>query len=154
MSGYVYFLRALALEYPEDEYLIHCMRGSGLDKLANLPNVQILYIKEFAGKEFMRFYNNQWNIKKIVRQYRPDLILSTNIGPYIRTGVPQVLHLMNAFQWCDLPITKYHPKSKLSILTLRYFFRRSLCKCDAAIVESPLVRDEVGRIPGRPAKSR
>ncbi len=152
LSGYIYLLRALVQEYPEDEYLIHCVRGSGLDKLKDLPNVQILYMNEFVSKEFMRFYHNQWNINNIVRRYRPDLILSTNIGPYIRTGIPQVLHLMNAFQWCDLSKIKYHPQGKLFIFAMRLFFRRSLRKCDVAVVESPLVRDEVGKIRGAPSR--
>jgi glycosyltransferase involved in cell wall biosynthesis len=64
-----------------------------------------------------------------------------NIGPYVHSGVPQVLSLHNAYQVYPFEYTRYHPKNRIRVSALRWFFRRSLAASDGVIVQTNLMRD-------------
>jgi glycosyltransferase involved in cell wall biosynthesis len=70
----------------------------------------------------------------------------------VHTGIVQVLHVLNAFQWHEPSIIRFHPRHAFHVHAMRLLFRRSLRRCDAAVVETPWVAEGVRQIPLAPSR--
>lgn len=151
MSNVALLLRAMAHEFPEDTLDLACTRGAVPDDVSGAPNVRIHIIGGKVPLELQRVSFETRRIRQFAKQLAVDVIWSLNIGPYIRTGIPQVLSLHNAFQvypWEDC--ARYHPSPAAKLAALRLFFRRSLQCSDGLIVQTPLMEEYVRRIAGVP----
>jgi len=157
VANYSLLFRAWAEEYPGDELVIFCNREvaryyESRLRFLDLPNVRV--ISWYAGflKEPLRFWFHTFGLRRYIRRYSPDLIYSINIGPYFATKVPQVIQLNNSFQVCDWSLVRYHPKNRFYVAILRFFFRRSLAKCNAVVVQTELMRELLKSIPCSPER--
>jgi glycosyltransferase involved in cell wall biosynthesis len=146
-------LVALASEFPEDQIDVVCTEASVPFKEPPPSNIHVHVLDARLPHEAQRLLFETFQVARLARRLRADVIWSLNVGPYIRTGIPQVLSLHNAFQvypWREC--AKYHPGSAPVLAGLRAFFRRSLRCSDAAIVQTPLMREYLGRISGAPER--
>ena len=146
-------LRALAEEYSQDHIDVVCPHAAIPGILSSLPNLQVHPLLSRLPLEAKRLIFESQQVGALARRLRADVIWSLNVGPYVRTGIPQVLSLNNAFQvypWRDC--ANFHPKSRAVLAGLRWFFRHSLRRSDAAIAQTPLMRQYLQRIPGSPRR--
>ncbi len=145
-------LHAMATEFPDDELIIICSEDSLLWPLGELANVHIVPFKSGISKEWSRFCLERFCISRIAYEYKADIIWTYNAGPYVRTGIPQVLMVCNSFQVYPWLVAKYHPRSRLTLAALRWFCRRSIRCCDAVQVETPVLVEYIRRISGVPER--
>lgn len=150
MASVAMLLKAIARQFSEDHIIIICTRGSGLEDLVEIHNVEVLTISAGIGKEATRCYLDTFGISRVAHQYDVDVIWSANIGPYIRTGFPQVLSVTNPYQFYPWRYSRYHPGSTARVASLRWLFRRSLRHADAVLVQTPFTGDCVRAIRGAP----
>ncbi len=151
-ASYWMLLRTLANEYPDDQFIIITSKDSFYWQLEALHNVQMIPFHDGVLKEFQRFWLETFSIRRIAKQCGAHVIWTTNIGPYVRTGVPQALMVLNPYQVCPWSLARTHPRSRLIAAVLRWFFRRSLRCCDAVQVEMAILGEAVRRIPGAPPR--
>ncbi len=157
VANYSLLFRAWAEEFPGDELYIFCnwevawYYKSRL-RFLGLPNVYVIPWRAGLFKEPLRFWFHTYGLHKYIRQYSPDLIYSINIGPYFKTGIPQVLQVNNSFQVCDWSLVRYHPGNRFHVAMLRFFFRFSLKRCDAAVVQTEGMRKLLAFIPYSPER--
>lgn len=151
-ASYKLLLQAMAFEFPDDEYIIVCNKESFFYPLGKLSNVQVIPFYTGFMKEMSRFYLEMSGIGRIARKHKADVIWTSNVGPYVRTGVPQLLMVLNSYQVYPWSVVRYHPRTRLTVAALRWFFRRSLRCCDGVQVETPLMGEYVRRIPGAPRR--
>ncbi len=91
-------------------------------------------------------------LPRLLRTGKADVVWSVNLGPYVRTKVPSVLSINNAYQVYPWKVSRYHPGSRVRVAILRWFFRRSLHLSDAVIVQTPLMGEYVRNIAGGPSR--
>ncbi len=149
-ASYKMLLQAMLKEHPNDQFMIICSKNAFYQPLAAMPNVQIVSFHSGILREFQRFWLEIFGIRRIAQRFQADVIWTDNIGPYVRTGIPQVLVVLNFFQACPWSLIRNHPRSRQRVAFLRWFFRRSLRCCDAVQVETALLAELVRRIPGAP----
>jgi glycosyltransferase involved in cell wall biosynthesis len=149
-ASYKMLLHAMATEFPNDQYIIVCAKDSLLWSLSTLANIQVIRFGHGILAEWRRFCLEVFGIGRIARKHEADVIWTSNVGPYVRTGVPQVLMVLNPFQVHPWTVACYHPRSRLTLAALRLFFRRSLRCCDAVQVEMPFMGEYVRLISGAP----
>lgn len=149
-ASYKMLFEAMAKEFPNDQYIIICTKESFYWSLSNLTNVQLITFDSSLLREWYRFRMEMFDIKRIAKKCKADVIWSGNNGPYFRTGIPQVLVMLNFFQVSPLSDAKYHPRSRLYLIIIRWFFRLSLRRCDAIQVEMPFVGEYIRCISGAP----
>jgi len=75
-----------------------------------------------------------------------------NMGTYVKTAVPQVLSIHNAYQVYPWEFARLHPGTRLRVAAMRWFFRRSLACADGVIVQTEMMREYVEAIPGCPSR--
>ncbi len=155
MANYSVLFRAWAEEFPGDELVIFCNREvaryyESRLRFLGLPNVHVISWHTGFFKEPLRFWFHSLGLRRYIRRYSPDVIFSINIGPYFAPKVPFVIQVSNTFQVCDWSLVRYHPRNRLYVAMLRFFFRLSLAKCDAAIVQTERMRELVKSIPCSP----
>ena len=143
-------LQAMAKDFPDDEYAVLCLESSWYRQLGNIPNVQIIPLRYGLLREWSRFWMETLQIGRIASECSADVICTCNLGPYCRTGIPQVLMVRNPFQVCPWADVGMHPRSRFVVAFLRLFFRRSLHCSDAVQVQTPLFEKIVRSIPGAP----
>lgn len=152
-SNVVMLLRAFAQEFPDDQICVVCTEASVPTTLGDCANVKLHIIRSPTSHELKRFWFELHEVGNLAAENRADVIWSLNIGPYMHTGIPQVLSLHNAFQvypWREC--AKFHPRAAPILFGLRWFFRRSLRCSDAAIVQTPLMEGYLRQIAGAPAQ--
>ena len=149
-ASYKMLFESMAKEFPNDQFTIVCRKDSFHWSLGNLPNVQVIPFYSGFPREWHRFRMEMFDIKNIARKQKADVIWTGNLGPYIRTGIPQVLVMLNFFQIHPLSVAQYHPRSLLYLIILRWFFRRSLRCSDAIQVEMSFVSEYISCISGAP----
>jgi len=152
IASYKILLKTLATQFPEDHYYIVSLDSSELVSLGELGNVTVVKIKPGLHKELARFRLEAAGLRRIAKAHEVDVIWSTNVGPYLRTGIPQVMSVINAFQIYPWSVTRHHPDNRFHVAALRWFFRRSLARCDAALVETSLMGEYLSRVKGAPAR--
>jgi len=151
-ANYRVLLQAILNEFPGDRYTIVCPENSLFRSLQRCANVQFVTFHTGGLKELARFRWQAFEIGRIAREHQADVIWTCNVGPYVRTGIPQVLMAPNSFQFYPWQVARFHPRSRLTLAVLRWFFRRSLRCCDAVQVQTPLAAEHVRRIPGAPKR--
>jgi glycosyltransferase involved in cell wall biosynthesis len=151
LSNVALLLRAMADEFPLDELHIACTPASIPKDVSQNANIFVHVLGGRTPLELQRLWFESTSVRRMALQIGADIIWSLNVGPYIRTGIPQVLSLHNAFQvypWGEC--ARFHPGSAPILAGLRLFFRRSLRCSDAAIVQTPLMGKYVQGISGAP----
>jgi glycosyltransferase involved in cell wall biosynthesis len=152
LPNYQVLLRAMATQYPDDRYYIVCLRSTGFAPLAELGNVTVREVGEGWHKELTRLRLGLTGLGRIAQEHRVDVIWCINVGPYRRTGIPQVLSVPNSFQVYPWAMRRYHPDNFLHLAALRWFFRRALRSCDGVHVQTGMMKGYLGRIKGAPAR--
>jgi glycosyltransferase involved in cell wall biosynthesis len=155
VANYSLLFRAWAEEFPGDELVIFCNREvaryyESRLRFSGLPNVHVISWHTGLFKEPLRLWFHTLGLRRYIRRYSPDVILSISVGPYLATKVPQVIQVNNAFQVCDWSLMRYHPRNRFHVAMMRFFFRLSLAKCDAAIVQTEGMRKLLASIPCSP----
>ncbi len=150
LSNIIILLRTMALSHPEDEIEIVTSPLVPFDELEDVPNIRIRRFRLTGWQEIDRLLLSVFFLPRIVRETRADILWSMNLGSYVKTGIPSVLSMTNAYQLCPWEDSRYHPGSALHVALLRWFFRRSLRIYDAVVVETQLMGDYVRRIQGAP----
>jgi glycosyltransferase involved in cell wall biosynthesis len=151
-ASYKILFETIAKEFPDDQYFIVCARDSFYSSLDALANVSIIPFRDGVLREWWRFWLHTIGIRRIIQQTKVDVIWTSNVGPYIRTGIPQILVVLNPFQVCSWSLVRNHPRSRFVVAALRWFFRRSLHCCDAVQVETALFGESVRRFSGSPQR--
>lgn len=152
LAHYCVLLRTMATQFPQDEIIIACLASSALASLGDVPNITVVPVPRGVSKECSRLMNQTVGLRRIARRHRPDVIWSTNLGPYCRTGFPQAMTVVNSFQTYPWGVFRYHPGHWVRVAVLRWFFRRSLACCDGAMVQTNLMRRYLSRLRGSPAR--
>jgi glycosyltransferase involved in cell wall biosynthesis len=154
-GGFVNLLtlvNTLIKNYPKDQFVILCSESSMLSSTGQNSNVEIVHIPPSRLIEYRRLHLLLRAMPQLVADHRPDVVWSFNFGPYVATGVPQVLSVFNAFQVYPSNVATYHPRNALHAAFIRWFSRRSLKASDAAIVETSLMGEYVRKIFGAPSR--
>ena len=152
VSSLCKLLEAYAVRFPGDRLTVMCADGSPLAALRQLANIEIESLPGGPGREIHRL---AWAVRGIRRQLARssyDVVWSMNMGAYVRTAVPQVLSIHNAYQVYPWRFARLHPGTRLRVAAMRWFFRRSLACADAAIVQTERMREYVEAIPGCPPR--
>lgn len=152
LSNVILLLGAYAREFSEDELIVVCSEGSDLSRLSSHSNVKLVFVPDGRVKEWTRFRFGFVGLRRLVEEYRADVVWSMNIGAYRKLPVPNLLALHNAYQVYPWGITRLHPGSPLRVAVLRYFFRLSLRVADGALLQTPLMADYLRRTPGAPSR--
>ncbi len=129
-------MNAYARAFPQDSLAIVCSQGSPLEEMVKFSNCRVISLPNDRWKEVRRFWLNYHSLKCLAQEQESDVIWSLNIGPYVRTGVVQVLSLHNPHQVYPFKETRTHPDSRLNVVMLRYFSRRSLSCADGIITQT------------------
>jgi glycosyltransferase involved in cell wall biosynthesis len=145
-------VRTVVRENPDDRFVFVVSETSQYHPMTDCPHVEFIRIPRSGSLEYQRLKLLVRRMPRIVREVRPDVVWSINLGPYVRTGVPQVVSMHNAFQVYPRDIVQYHPGGNLRVTTMRWFTRRSLRMSDAAVVQTELMRKCVAGIPGAPQR--
>jgi len=141
ISNILLMLQAYCRTFPRDVLLVLCPACSLLTSLSAFPNVQVHQAPASWPREAYRLYWGFGGLSRFLDRTKVDVVWSMNIGPYVRSGTPQVLSLHNAYQVCPFEYTRFHPKNRAWVSALRWFFRRSMARSDGAIVQTNLMRD-------------
>jgi glycosyltransferase involved in cell wall biosynthesis len=152
VSSICKLLEAYCGSFPGDRLTIMCALASPLASLARFANVEIKVLSSGPGREIDRLAWAAHGIHRQLRRETYDLVWCMNIGSYVKTPVPQVLSIHNAYQVYPWSFARHHPGTRLRVAALRWFFRRSLACADAAIVQTDLMREYAKAIPGCPAR--
>lgn len=152
LSNVILLLGAYAREFSEDELIVVCSEGSDLSRLSSYSNVRLVFIPVGRIKEWTRFKLGFLGLRRLVEEYKVDLVWSLNIGAYRKLSVPNLLALNNAHQVYPWAITRFHPGSPVRVALLRFFFRLSLRVADGALLQTPLMAEYLGRTPGAPSR--
>lgn len=150
LSNVILLLRSYALKYPEDRLLIVCSQDSGLTSLKELPNIQFALFDIGTFKEVRRAWLGYFGLNRIAENFQADVVWSLNLGSYVRRRIPNVLSIHNPHQVYPSESTKSHPKSRLTVAMLQFFFRRSLRSADAVIVQTALMGEYARHAPNCP----
>lgn len=150
-TSYAMLLRAMAAQFPDDLLTVLCANDSLLEPLRAVPNIRVVLFERDALAELRRFKAEVSDVARIAKAERADIIWTSNLGPYVRTGIPQVLMILNSFQVQGWEVARYHPRSRVGLAALRWFCRRSIRCCDAVQVETQVTADCVRRIVGAPS---
>ena len=150
LSNIILLLKALARSYPQDHIDIVCLGSSELCSLGELPNIGIVAYGGKRSQEIERLFLGFGGLNRIAKERRADIIWSQNLGSYLRTSVPQVLSVNNAYQTCSWELTRHHPGNRFHVAALRWFFRKSLRVSDGVIVQTPAMGECVKMISGAP----
>ena len=140
LSSMKLLLRALAARESIEKIFIVCSRDSELNELSDERVVHIVNFEKFKNRELNRLAMGAWGLKKIVEKYQPDIVISMNLGSYRHLSVPSLLSINNAYQVYPRDVLTTHPKNLLSVLVLRWFFRRSMHFADGAIVQTGVIK--------------
>ena len=151
VSGVAQMMEAYCGRFPDDRLRIQCAGESPLAALGRFPNVEV---EPLAGsrREIHRLAWAAHGIRRQLAHTACDLVWSMNVGPLVKTAVPQVLSIQNAYQVCPWRLARRHAGGRTRVAALRWFFRRSLGCADAAIVQTDLMKEYVQAIPGCPER--
>lgn len=143
LENIMVLLTRLANDYPNDELIIVCNSSSKLNQLAYIKNISIITPKEFYHKELTRLQLGFWGLKSIVRKVKPDIVWSMNLGSYVKLKPVNLLSIHNSHQVYPLKDTISHPKNRLHVLIMRFFFRLSLKVSDRVLTQTEVVKSYV-----------
>jgi glycosyltransferase involved in cell wall biosynthesis len=149
-SSMLKLLEAYCQCFPEDRLTVICPAESILRSLDKFGNCDIEPIPRRLPRELYRLYWGFAGVRSAVRRKALDAVWCVNLGAYVRTQVPQVLTMNNAYQVYPSETAALHPKSPLFVAALKFFFRVSLRKSTAVIAQTGLIAKHIRRIKGCP----
>jgi glycosyltransferase involved in cell wall biosynthesis len=153
VSSICKLLEAYCARFPDDRLTIMCCGESPLATLQQrFDNVEAEAVPSGAFREICRMMWGAHGVRVQSAREHYDVIWCLNVGPYVNTAVPQVLSIHNAFQIYPWQMARYHPGTRPQVAALRWFFRMSLRRAHAAIVQTDLMKEYVQRINGCPRK--
>lgn len=150
LSNILLLLRALARRHPENSIEIVTASADAFDGLRDAANIHVRAVRVTGRVEVDRLLLGMGLLPRLARQIGANLIWAVNLGPYVRTRIPFVLSIHNPHQVYPWEVTRLHPSARWRVAALRWFFRRSLRACDAAIVQTAMMRDYLDRVAGVP----
>lgn len=145
-------LEAYCTKYVDDHLTIMCTRRSPLAALHRFANVEVQVVPSGPMREIQRLTWGTYECRRQLARAAYDIVWCMNVGPYIKTTVPQILSLQNAYQVYPWNVARLHPGTRLRVAALRWFFRRSLRQTDAVIVQTELMKEYVRGIDGCPRR--
>jgi glycosyltransferase involved in cell wall biosynthesis len=148
---FVDMLGSYCKRFPEDEMTILCPESSTLTELGYLSNCNVETIGKRIPREFYLLGAGDLAMGRLNRKRPFDVYWTNNVGLYLRTKVPTVLSVNNAFQVMP-KVDAPHPRSRLRVSLLRALFRRSLRLATAVFVQAPMMKEYTQRIPGCPKR--
>jgi glycosyltransferase involved in cell wall biosynthesis len=152
VSSFVKQLEGYCERFPDDDLTLMCAEHSPLVELGRFANCHLEIVGRKIPREAHLLGWGDVAIRRVCRKRAIDVFLSINTGVYVRSMVPQVLAVKNAYQVYPLETGTLHPRSKLRVELLRRLFRRSLRLSSAAIVESEVMAKYLREIPGCPER--
>lgn len=141
-----------ARQQANERIIVLCDEKSALVRLGELGNVEVIQVPIRCHPEISRLRLGCFGLRRYVREIKPDVFWSVNVGSYRELGVPQVIMVNNLFQvdsWSN--VAKQHPRGPVFLGVLRYFFKKSLRRCSALIVQTELMKQHVRNVSGCPA---
>jgi glycosyltransferase involved in cell wall biosynthesis len=152
LSNLTVLLRTMAQHHPEDSIEIVTSPSAKFHALQDIPNIRVRRVRVTGVQEIDRMLLGIRILPRVLGAGKADVLWSVNLGPYVRTKVPSVLSVNNAYQVYPWKVSRYHPGSRVRVAILRWFFRRSLRLADAVIVQTPVMGEYVREIAGAPAR--
>jgi glycosyltransferase involved in cell wall biosynthesis len=152
LSNLTILLRTMARQHPDDSIEVVTSPSTTFAGLHGVPNIRVRRVSVTGVQELDRLLLGVRILPRLLCTERADVLWSVNLGPYIRTKVPAVLSVNNAYQIYPWRMSRYHPGSRGRVALLRWFFRRSLRLADSVIVQTPIMADYVRAINGAPTK--
>ncbi|NTW73064.1 MAG: glycosyltransferase family 4 protein [Eubacteriaceae bacterium] len=146
LSNFIQLLTALSIKYPDDKYYILCSESSQLQSLKKLNNVKIISYGGRFPKEVSRLILGWYDLIRIAKKNKVDILWSLNLGAYTKSNIPQILSVNNPHQVYPWEVTKYHPDNGLTVAAMRWFFRKSLKASDAVIVQTGIMEQYIKKI--------
>jgi len=150
-TNIVLLVEIFARQYPHDRIIVICDERTALIELEELDNVKIIQVPICCHPEITRLRLGYFGLRRYVREIKPDVFWSVNMGSYGELGIPQVIMMNNLFQvdaWSN--VAKRHPRGSVFLALLRYFFRKSLCRSSALIVQTELMKQRAQQVCGCP----
>ena len=152
LSNLIVLLRTMAQHHPEDSIEIVTSPSAKFHALQDVPNIRVRRVGVTGVQEIDRMLLGIGILPRLLGAAKADVLWSVNLGPYVRTKVPSVLSVNNAYQVYPWKVSRYHPGSRIRVAILRWLFRRSLRLADAVIVQTPVMAEYVREIAGGPAR--
>lgn len=146
LSNLMKLLTVYSETYANHEFFIVCHPKSKLKELGSLPNIEVVNYGGGRFKEIERLKLGFFDLNKIANNKKVDVIWSLNLGAYMKTNVPQVLSLNNAFQVYPKDIIKYHPGNKLRVNLIRFFFKKSLKQSKVVVLQTKLMAEYTSKL--------
>jgi glycosyltransferase involved in cell wall biosynthesis len=152
VSSICKLLEAYCGRFPGDRLTVMCTRESPMASLRRIENAAVEFVPSGPAREIHRLVWTAHGIRRQLARASYDLVWCLNVGACVKTAVPQVLSIQNAFQVYPWSLARHHPGSRPWVAALRWFFRKSLRCADAAIVQTRLMREYVKAIEGCPLR--
>jgi glycosyltransferase involved in cell wall biosynthesis len=152
VSSICKLLEAYCGRFPGDILTVMCARESPMASLHRIQNATVEFVPSGPAREVHRLVWAGHGIRRQLSGASYDVVWCLNVGPYIKTTVPQILSIHNAYQVYPPSFARHHPGSRARVAALRWFFRKSLRCADAAIVQTGLMRKYLKAIDGCPPR--
>lgn len=132
-------LQGFCERFPQDELTVMCAADSPFANLSRFGNCDVELVGTRAPREAHLLGLGDIAVRRLCRKRAYDVFLTVNVGLYVRSSLPQVLMVNNAYQIYPAEIAALNPCSRLRVACLRGLFRRSLALSQAAVVQTPLM---------------
>ena len=152
VSSICQLLAAYCRRFPGDRLTLMCGRQSPMASLGRFENIAVEFVPSGPAREIHRLVWAAHGIHRQLARASYDVVWCVNMGPYVRTAVPQVLSIHNAYQVYPWSCAHHHPGSRARVAVMRWFFRKSLGCADAALVQTDLMGEYVKAIEGCPPR--
>jgi glycosyltransferase involved in cell wall biosynthesis len=152
VSSICKLIEAYCGRFPGDRLTVMCTRESPMASVHRIENAAVDFVPSGARREIHRLVWAAHGVRRQLARASYDVVWCLNVGPYVKTAVPQVLSIHNAYQVYPWSLARYHPGSRARVAAVRWFFRKSLHCADAVIVQTDLMREYVKAIDGCPPR--
>lgn len=150
VSSFVKMIEAYCERFPIDDFTVMCTACSPLAKLESLSNCHVEVVGRKVPREAYLLGAGDFAVWRLNRTHHFDVFWAVNVGLYVCENIPQVLTVNNSYQVYPSDTASLHPSSKLRVSLLRRLFCRSLRLSSAAIVQTPMMKAYLQKIPGCP----
>jgi len=124
----------------DEEFLLICSAGSGLDEI-ELPGNSTRYIYRGRHTPWERYWFEKITLPKVIARYGPDVIYSPGTQGLIHPEVPQAIFIRNAFLFYD---KKHYPdmflKLRVRTAMLVSQMRKMLKSTQLVFCQTPVVK--------------
>ena len=129
LANLTILLRTMARHHPEDSIEIITSPSAKFPGLQDTPNIRIRRVRVTGVQEIDRLLLGVRLLPRLLAAEKADVLWSVNLGPYVRTKVPSVLAVNNAYQVYPWKVSRYHPGSRIRVAILRWFFPSFAASC-------------------------